>query len=141
MTRTYTPPPKLRDREPPPAPTVRPIARGVYAPVGVSAAQSKSEKRSDHTIEAKAHKDALAALGCMVCRRLHGPHAPGPVELHHLRAGGWGKGDYLTLMPLCRAHHVGPLGVHGLGTKGFYTHYGFDQHELLADALEMVGKA
>lgn len=121
--------------------TARPAVRGVYAPVTVSAAVPKAEKRSDHTREAQAHKDALSALGCMVCRRLHGQHAPGPVELHHLRADGWGKGDYLTLMPLCPSHHRGPLGVHGLGTKGFAARYGFDQRDLLADALALLGKS
>lgn len=137
----WTPPPRMRDREPPPAPTVRPIARSVYAPVGVSAARPKKVKRSNHTREARAHKDAVAALGCMACLRIHGTHIPGPVELHHLRADGWGKGDYMTLIPLCVDHHRGPLGVHGLGTKEFAKRYGFDQHDLLADALALLGKA
>lgn len=86
-----------------------------------------------------AHKEALVALGCAVCWRLYGEHDPGPVELHHLRAGGWGKGDYTTLMPLCPEHHRGNTGVHGLGTKGFAKHYGFDQNDLLAWALERIG--
>ena len=85
------------------------------------------------------HKNKLAALGCMVCRRLHGPHDPGPVELHHLRTGGWGKGDYKTLIPLCPEHHRGATGVHGMGTKGFAKHYGFDQADLLTDALALLG--
>lgn len=78
-----------------------------------------------------AHKAAISALGCAVCFKLHGPHTPGPVELHHLRAGGWGKGDYTTLIPLCVEHHRGQTGVHGLGTKGFAAYYGFDQQNLL----------
>ena len=86
------------------------------------------------------HKTKLAALGCMVCRRLHGPHDPGPVELHHLRTGGWGKGDYKTLIPLCPEHHRGKTGVHGIGTKGFAKHYGFDQSDLLSDALHLLGE-
>lgn len=92
------------------------------------------------------HKAALVALGCMACRRIHGPHVPGPVELHHLRTGGWGKGDYLTLIPLCVEHHRGRFGVHGLGTKAFDAHYSseiyeraFTQADLLADALELTG--
>lgn len=85
------------------------------------------------------HKDALAQIGCMVCRRIHGPHEPGPVELHHLRADGWGKGGYLTLIPLCREHHQGATGVHGLGTRGFVKFYGFTQADLLRDALALVG--
>jgi hypothetical protein len=85
-----------------------------------------------------AHKTKLAGLGCMVCRRLFPFLAPGPVQLHHLRADGWGKGDYLTLIPLCPEHHTGDTGVHGLGTKGFAKHYGFDQAELLMDALTLA---
>lgn len=85
----------------------------------------------------KAHKSRLAELGCMACRRIYGPHSPGPVELHHYRGGGWGKGDYMTLIPLCVEHHRGNSGVHGLGTKGFAKHYGFDQSDLLQDALNL----
>ena len=79
----------------------------------------------------KAHKQAVAELGCALCYHLHGPHDPAQVELHHLRAGGWGKGDYKTLIPLCTEHHRGNTGVHGLGTKGFVKHYGITQQELL----------
>jgi hypothetical protein len=74
----------------------------------------------------------------MACRRIHGPHEPGPVELHHLREGGWGKGDYRTLIPLCVEHHRGGTGVHGLGTKAFPRHHGFSQRDLLADALRLI---
>lgn len=83
------------------------------------------------------HKGRLASLGCMVCRRLHGDHEPGPVELHHYRGGGWGKGDFMTLIPLCPEHHRGNLGIHGLGVKGFDKHYPFTQRDLLNDALEL----
>lgn len=84
------------------------------------------------------HKGKLAQLGCALCHHLHGDHDPGPVELHHLREGGWGKGDYKTLIPLCVNHHRGNLGVHGLGTKGFVKYYGVTQQELLAWALEKI---
>ena len=79
----------------------------------------------------KAHKSAVAALGCCLCHHLYGPHEPGLVELHHLRTGGWGKGDYKTLMGLCVEHHRGNSGNHGLGTKAFVKHYGITQEELL----------
>lgn len=85
------------------------------------------------------HKGKLAELGCLACLRIHGSHEPGPVELHHLRTGGWGKGDYKTLMPLCTGHHRGALGVHGMGTKAFDRYYGFTQQELLNDALILIG--
>lgn len=87
----------------------------------------------------KAHKNKIAQLGCMACMRIHGAHDPGPVELHHLRTGGWGKGDYLTLIPLCHRHHRGADGIHTLGTKAWDKHYsetqGFTQRDLLDDAL------
>jgi hypothetical protein len=85
------------------------------------------------------HKEKLAALGCMVCRRLYPHLEPGPVELHHLRENGWGRGPYLTLMPLCMEHHRGATGVHGLGTRGFVKFYGFTQADMLRDALALVG--
>jgi hypothetical protein len=81
----------------------------------------------------KQHKERLAAMGCMVCKRLYGAHEPGPVQLHHLRSGGWGKGDYTTLIPLCPEHHTGDSGVHGMGTKAFSRYYGFTQQDLLDD--------
>ena len=34
-------------------------------------------------------------------------------------------------IPLCPEHHRGQSGVHGMGTKGFAKHYGFDESDLL----------
>lgn len=86
------------------------------------------------------HKSRLVELGCLVCRRLYGTHEPGPVELHHQRGGrgGWGKGDYRTLLPLCAEHHRGDSGVHGMGTKAFARIYGFTEADLLDDALRLL---
>lgn len=86
------------------------------------------------------HKARLVLLGCMACLRLHGPHDPGPVELHHYRGGGWGKGDYKTLIPLCQEHHRGNTGIHGMGTKAFDRSYPFTQADLLKSTLEAVGQ-
>lgn len=93
-----------------------------------------------------AYKARLVAMGCLACRRIHGPHEPGPVELHHFRGGGWGRGDYTTLIPLCAEHHRGQFGVHGLGTRGFDAYYSdpeiferpFTQADLLDDAKKMA---
>lgn len=87
----------------------------------------------------KQHKDRLVSLGCMVCRRLFPWLEPATPELHHLRTGGWGKGDYKTMIPLCREHHQGKTGVHGMGTKAFERHYGLTQQDLLDDALRAIG--
>ena len=88
----------------------------------------------------KKHKQTLASLGCMVCRRVYGINH-GEVELHHLRKGmGWGKGDYTTLIPLCVEHHRGNTGVHGLGTKAFPKYYGFTEEDLLNDAIGLLSE-
>ena len=85
----------------------------------------------------KLHKAALADMGCMVCRRVFGI-SDGPVELHHLRSGGWGRGDYKTLIPICWPHHRGDIGIHGMGTRGFEKHYGFTQLDLLNDTIRLM---
>lgn len=85
----------------------------------------------------KLHKTALARLGCVVCRRVFGI-TDGPVELHHLRTGGWGRGDYKSLIPVCWPHHRGDIGIHGMGTRGFEKHYGFTQLDLLNDTIRLM---
>lgn len=79
----------------------------------------------------KAHKAKLAQMCCAICERLHGPHDGGYVELHHLRKGGWGKGDYTTLIPLCANHHRGQEGIHQMGTKAWEKHFSVSQESLL----------
>ena len=90
------------------------------------------------TKQERQHKEKLAGLGCAACLRIYGPHDPAPVELHHLRTGGWGKGDYTTLIPMCAEHHRGNTGIHGLGTKGFEKEYGFSQQDLLDDTMKRL---
>jgi len=84
------------------------------------------------------HKRDVAALGCALCVRLYGPHEPGPVELHHLRTGGWGKGNYKTLIPLCYNHHRGREGIHHLGTKLWEREFAVNQQSLLDWTLNQI---
>ena len=55
----------------------------------------------------------VAALGCILCRRLgYGEHA---AEVHHVRTGQGAAqraSDFLTV-PLCQACHRGSHGIHG----------------------------
>ncbi|MBK5571793.1 Ref family recombination enhancement nuclease [Ensifer sp. SSB1] len=84
------------------------------------------------------HMGAVAALPCVVCLRL-GYETYG-VQVHHLKEGqGTARADDKDTMPLCEPHHTGPLGVHGLGTKGFPKHYGFTERDLLADTRRLLG--
>ena len=95
--------------------------------------------RHNNSKEAKRHMNAVAGLGCAMCHHLHGPHDPGPVELHHLRGNGWGRGDYKTVMGLCFNHHRGPEGIHHIGTRLWERDFGITQRELLAWALAQPG--
>lgn len=92
------------------------------------------------TIAEKKHMSAVAELGCAVCRRMG--YEGTPAELHHPRRGtGMGqRASHFEVIPLCPRHHRGSNGVHGLGTKGFVKHWGFDEADLLADTLKLLGK-
>lgn len=81
----------------------------------------------------KKYMNSVAELGCLVCKRMGYPGTP--AELHHPRAGtGAGRrASNWDVIPLCPEHHRGNTGVHGLGTKGFVKHWGFDEQDLLKD--------
>jgi len=48
------------------------------------------------------------------------------------------RAEHWLTIPLCPEHHRGATGLHGLGTKGFYTRYRLDELDLLAMTLEKV---
>jgi hypothetical protein len=87
------------------------------------------------------YMNRVAELGCAVCRRMG--YEGTPAELHHPRrlAGGWGRSDNMSVIPLCPEHHRGSTGLHGLGTKGFPKHYGYDEADLLSDTHKLLGVA
>lgn len=84
------------------------------------------------------HMGKVAALGCLICRRLgyEGTEA----EVHHLREGQGGAqraSGFLTV-PLCPEHHRGASGLHGLGTRMFERRYRVDELGLLAETIEAL---
>ena len=85
------------------------------------------------TLAEKKHMSRVAELGCAVCRRMG--YEGTPAELHHKRAGaGAGRrSSHYEVIPLCPEHHRGKTGLHGLGTKGFVKHWGYDEDDLLTD--------
>ena len=93
------------------------------------------------TLAEKKHLNAVAELGCAVCRRMG--YEGTPAEIHHKRAGtGAGRrSSHMDAIPLCPEHHRGNTGLHGLGTKGFPKHWGFDEDDLLQDTQKLLGKA
>ena len=74
------------------------------------------------------HYDRVARLGCIPCYHLGNRGTP--CEIHHIRRFG-GKRDNAPVIGLCREHHRGNTGVHGLGAKGFEKHHQIGQEDLL----------
>jgi hypothetical protein len=91
------------------------------------------------TLAEKKHMSQVAELGCAVCRRMG--YEGTPAELHHKRAGtGAGRrSSHFDVIPLCPEHHRGKTGLHGLGTKGFVKHWGYDEDDLLTDVEVLLG--
>lgn len=100
----------------------------------------KTVVRQTKTEDDRRHMDAVARLGCIVCRRVFGIMTP-QVELHHPRRGaGMGqRACHQDVLPLCVEHHRGNTGLHGLGTKGFEKRYGFSEADLLEDVRGRLG--
>lgn len=59
----------------------------------------------------------VAALGCVVCRRLG--YGRVPAEFHHIAEEGGQRSDFRGA-PLCPDHHRGPLGIHGKGKEAAF---------------------
>lgn len=86
------------------------------------------------------HMGYVAELGCCLCHHLGYGHTPGHV--HHIREGqGMGeRSSHFLTTCLCPEHHQGASGIHGLGTKGFYTRYKMDELDLLAMTIKQLSE-
>lgn len=76
----------------------------------------------------KEHFGKLADLGCILCIHL-GYGEGSPAEIHHIRRAG--KRSNAPVIALCREHHRGDTGIHGLGRKAFEKTYRITEDELL----------
>ena len=92
------------------------------------------------TKDEKKHLASVAQLGCIVCSKLG--FGETPAEIHHPRKGvGFAlRASHYDAIPLCPEHHRGQSGVHGMGTKGFAKHYGFDESDLLETTKILLDK-
>lgn len=72
------------------------------------------------TTASRRYMGLIASLGCVVCKRFEATGEP--VEVHHIAEGSGLRDDY-AVSPLCVAHHRGPAGLHGMGTKAFVRLY------------------
>lgn len=91
-----------------------------------------TSKRKPATKQERAYMSAQADAGCILCRYLG--LGDTPAEIHHLRDGvGAGqRNSNLKSIPLCREHHRGDTGYHGLGRRAFEREYGVTEMDLLA---------
>ena len=90
------------------------------------------------SVAAKRHLSRVAALGCLLCKRLG--YGETPAEIHHLREGqGMAQraSDFLTI-GLCPEHHRGRSGSHG--DKSAFRQAKCDEMDLLADAIELLAR-
>jgi len=78
----------------------------------------------------------LARLGCSLCRELG--YGETPAELHHIRRTS--KRSNAPVIPLCREHHRGNSGLHGLGRRSFEVRYGITEEYLLERSLKLIGE-
>ncbi len=87
------------------------------------------------------HLSRVAALGCVLCRRLG--YGETPAEIHHPRTGqGMSqRASHFDAVPLCYPHHRGDDGLHGMGRRAFERVYGVTEAELLAEVRELLGVA
>jgi hypothetical protein len=92
-------------------------------------------------MSAKGHRHVgrVKSLPCVLCKHL-GFDAWPPSDAHHIREGQGAaqRADDMLTAALCKEHHQGASGVHGLGTKGFYARYKLDELDLLALTLEAL---
>lgn len=90
------------------------------------------------SIAAKRHLSRVAALGCVVCKRLGLGETP--AEIHHPRfAVGMAQraSDWLAL-PVCPEHHRGSRGIHG--DRSVLRQIKADEQDLLADVIEQLSQ-
>lgn len=82
----------------------------------------------------RAHMGRVAAIGCLICRRLGYPDSP--AEVHHLFDTA-ARSNWLVA-PLCFPHHRGEGGFHGMGQRAFERTYKLTEADLLAETIEAL---
>ena len=89
-------------------------------------------------MNAAAHMERIASLGCVVCRRILGKTYT-PAEVHHIFDSS-DRSPWLTI-PLCTEHHRGATGFHGLGERAFNRTYKTSERVLLGHTIQDLANA
>ena len=74
--------------------------------------------------------DRVRGLPCVVCLHKLGQKTYG-CEAHHVESIRDGHSDY-AVASLCREHHQGPTGVHGMSRRSFETLWKLSAVDLIA---------
>lgn len=82
------------------------------------------------------YEQRLRALPCVVC--FHMGLQGQCEELHH--AGKDTDRSDWNQVPICRSHHQGPNGIHGLHRRGFEARYKLTEMDLLAITRQLYAK-
>lgn len=82
---------------------------------------------------------AVAALGCIVCKRLGFEGTPAAVH-HQIRGrGGWGRSSHYRTIPVCPHHHQhSGEGIHDMGADEYLAMFGFTETELVDEVREQL---
>ena len=91
-------------------------------------------------MNASAWMEKVSSLGCCVCKRLGIGYVP--AQVHHVAEGSGVRSDF-AVSCLCREHHQGQSGLHGMGTKAFIRLYrlpGESEYGLLVWQTEDLAK-
>ncbi len=86
--------------------------------------------------EGDRYRADVKVLPCEICVEFFGvdpePQTSCVSDAHHPRAGtGAGrKAPDTDCIALCKEHHQGNTGIHGMGGKAFVRHYGVTEAEL-----------
>ena len=83
----------------------------------------------------KEHYRKLVDLGCILCIEYLGIYGS-PSEIHHIRRTS--KRSNAPVVALCREHHRGDTGIHGLGRRSFEFRYGLTEEYLLERSLKLA---
>lgn len=82
--------------------------------------------------KAQRHIGRVKALGCVICRNLDLGETP--ADAHHIYDTA-DRDDFLVI-PLCREHHQGATGFHGMGERAFNRVYSTSETKLLAQTIK-----
>ena len=78
------------------------------------------------------HMSIVASVGCVICRRDMGLKVD--CHVHHIGDGSSKRSNY-RVAGLCELHHVGKLGIHGIGVKAFLRLFRLEKEEYLMDLV------